>query len=172
MFGIKMPLSHSPELNQRRTIFWQVKHHSNEIMKLLFAMILPFLTFGQIDCSPFHPVKNYEVNKDVIYSIAYVSCWHARGIMVEMGTDNFQMGTIAMGKRHNNSTYIYFVATQRYRNLRLYAGPLYRINNDPTLGIGRCGVDVGVYKNLFGTLSVSQISTSLNYANFGVKLIF
>ena len=141
-------------------------------MKLLFAVILPFFTFGQIDCSPFHPVSNHEVNKDIIYSIAYVSCWHARGIMVEMGTDNFQIGTIAMGEQHDNSTYMYFATTKRYGNLRLYGGPLYRINNNPTLGIGRFGFDFGLYKNLYGTLSVLQMTRSLNYANFGVKIIF
>jgi len=140
-------------------------------MKLILALLFPILLTSQTYCSPYHNIDRYEVNKDIIYSIAYISCFHARGVNVEMGTDKIQVGSILMGKNHHNASYLYLVGNRDYKNLRLYGGLLYRINNNPTLCIGRYGVDIEIYRNVYSTFSVSQINRNLNYANFGLKLI-
>lgn len=140
-------------------------------MRFLFALILPLTLFSQIECSPFFPVNNYQTNEDVLFSVGYVSCIHARGVNYEIGTENVQIGTILMGKNHHNSAYIYTQYTQDFDSFRVYIGPVYRLNNDPVLGIGRIGSDVQIYASLYLTLSLLQINSDLSYLYFGLKLI-
>ena len=126
---------------------------------------------GQFNCSPYHQIKNYEVNKDVIYSIAYISCFHAQGVTIELGTNNVQIGTTIMGANHHNATYLFAHYNEDISRFRFYGGLLARVNNNPTLGLFRVGVDTKIYGALYGTLSLSQITENVNYANFGLKLI-
>jgi len=140
-------------------------------MNVLLAFILPISLLAQIECSPYFPVTNYEVSTDVLYSIAYISCWHARGITAEVGTRSIQLGSTIMGKRHENSAYIFTQYSKDFDLFRVYGGCIYRVNNDPALGIARVGIDAKLYESLYFTLSLSQLSRTLSYSNFGLKLI-
>lgn len=140
-------------------------------MRFLFALILPLTLFSQTECSPFFSVSNYQTNEDVLFSVAYVSCIHARGVNYEIGTNHIQIGTILMGKNHHNSAYMYTQYTQDFDSFRVYIGPVYRLNNDAVLGIVRIGSDVQIYENLYLTLSLLQINSDLSYLYVGLKLI-
>lgn len=140
-------------------------------MRFLFALILPLTLFSQTECSPFFAVNNYQTNEDVVFSVAYISCIHARGMNYEIGTDAVQIGTILMGKNHHNSAYMYTQLTKDFDSFRVYVGPIYRLNNDPVLGIGRIGCDVQMYQSVYLTLSLLQINPDLSYLYFGLKLI-
>ena len=140
-------------------------------MKIVFALILPLTLFSQIECSPFFSVNNYQTNEDVVFAVSYISCIHARGVNYEIGTKDMQIGTILMGKNHHNSAYIYTQYTQDFDSFRVYIGPVYRLNNDPVLGIVRLGSDVQIYESLYLTLSLLQINSDLSYLYVGLKLI-
>jgi hypothetical protein len=140
-------------------------------VRFLFALILPLTLFSQTECSPFFSVNTYQTNDDVLFSIGYISCIHARGVNYEIGTKDMQIGTILMGKNHHNSAYIYTQYTQDFDSFRVYVGPIYRLNNDPVLGIVRLGSDVQIYESVYLTLSLLQMNPDLSYLYFGLKLI-
>ena len=140
-------------------------------MKLIFALFFPLMLSSQIYCSPYHKINRYDVNQDVIFGIGYVSCLHAGALVLEAGTEIVQVGTVIMGKGHHNTAYGFIAVAGSYKKIRGYAGPLYRINNDPALLIGRCGIDIQVYKKLYGSISINQVNLNLNYLLVGLKLI-
>ena len=140
-------------------------------MKALVALLMPFVLIGQPNCSPYHKVRNYEVSNDVMYSIAYISCFHARGVTIEMGTKDVQIGTTIMGHHHKNAAYIFTHYNKDIKAFRFYGGLIARINNDPAMGMFRVGVDAKLYERLYFTTSLSQLNPLLGYANFGFKLI-
>lgn len=140
-------------------------------MKLILALLFPMLLTSQTYCSPYHGIDRYDVNQDVMFGLGYVACLHSGGVVAEAGTKRVQVGTILMGQGHHNTAYGFIAVAGSYKNFRGYVGPLYRINNDPALLIGRCGIDVQVYEQLYGTISVNQINTNLNYLLLGLKLI-
>ena len=77
-----------------------------------------------------------------------------------------------MGKRHHNDVYSYLQYEFAIRESRIYIGPAYRLNNNPSLLIGRMGIDYQIYKPLYTTLSLLQINNKLNYVHIGLKLVF
>lgn len=124
------------------------------------------------ECSPYRPVTNWELSDSKHYALAYVSCFHARGIVAEVGYDPVFVGFLTMGKRHHNDVYSYLQYEFVIRESRIYIGPAYRLNNNPSLLIGRMGIDYKIYKPLYTTLSLLQVNNKLNYVHIGLKLVF
>ncbi len=140
--------------------------------KLIVILILITLTSNAQECNPYFGINNYELDKSKSAGIAYVACVHATGVAAEVGYDNVFVGVLAMGGGHNGATYGY-IHYEYYTDLyRVYAGPAYRLNNDPALMIGRVGIDVKAYKNFYITFSLLQVTTNLNYFHYGVKVIY
>ena len=136
---------------------------------ILLLLISSFL-FSQ-ECNPYFPIKNYELSKVKHAGLGYVSCFHARGIVTEIGYDKMFIGVLTMGKGHHYATYSYLQYEFAIRKSRMYIGPAYRLNNNPSLLVGRVGIDYEIYKPLYATLSLLQINNELNYVHIGLKLI-
>lgn len=141
-----------------------------KIKLILLLLSLSSFLFSQ-ECSPYYPIKSFELSKVKHAGVGYVACLHARGLLAEVGYDNTFIGVLAMGKGHHHSTYSYLQYEFAIRELRIYGGPAYRLNNDPQLLIGRVGADYPIYKPLHATFSLLQINNNLNYIHIGFKLV-
>ena len=137
---------------------------------LLFFFLLSISLSAQ-ECSPYFDIPTYELSSKKSASIGYVACLHAGGVVAEVGYDNVFVGVLAMGGGHNNETYSFIQYDFVYPNVRFYGGPVYRIVQNPSLLIGRFGTDFKLYSRLWGTASILQVNTNLNYFHFGVKLV-
>ena len=139
---------------------------------IILTLILLTSSISAQECSPYHKVKHIKHNAPKSGGIGYVACLHARGVVAEVGYDNMFIGVLAMGKGHHGSTYTFLQYEFAIRELRIYGGPAYKLNNDPGLVVGRVGADVRLYKSLYGSASVLQINKDLNYLHVGFKIIY
>ena len=138
--------------------------------KLLFLFLIPTMLFAQ-ECSPYHKVTNWELNDDVEFTAAWLSCFHASGLAFSMDYNNISGGVHMMGEGHDNSAYAFLsYQYQPIKRIKLSAGPLYRLNNNSGLMLAQYGGDIKLYKSIWFTSRILQINRSLNYFNVGVKL--
>ena len=143
-------------------------------VRLLVALILHIaihnISFGQ-ECSPYKTPKHWELSEAKSGAIGYVACLHARGVVAEVGYDKVFVGILAMGQGHHGATYSFVQYEFAIRELRIYGGPAYRLNNNPSLITGRIGADLKIYKRIWTTASILQINRNLNYLHVGLKLV-
>lgn len=127
--------------------------------------------YGQIECSPYHKVKNYTVDDKGNYGFSYVTCFHAQGVVVDLSYKSIMIGTHMMDKGHMNTVYG-FVSYRYFINKKTIAhiGPLYKINNNSGLLIGQFGLDRKLYGPVYLTSRILQVKTNLNYLNVGLKI--
>lgn len=137
---------------------------------LLLLLLVSNTVIGQ-ECNPFFDIPSYELSKNKSAAIGYVSCFHARGVVAEVGYKNAFVGALTMGENHNQDTYVFFQFEDQFKNISVYGGPIYRINNNPSLLICRAGFDIRLYKRMWGTFSVIQVNPRFQYAHFGLKLV-
>lgn len=137
---------------------------------IIFLLLLTFTTKGQSNCSPYSEPSNYLVNKDVEYSISYVSCIHTQGIMTEVGTKNNKLGNLITGEGHHSDVYMFGSHYINFKNINVSAGLLFRVNNNPSICIGKFGTDYKLYKNIYSTLNLFQVNEDLSYMYFGIKV--
>lgn len=141
-------------------------------MKKLLLSILLLINismFGQ-ECSPYYPVQNWEANDDVDFTVSLVSCFHAAGLAFSMDYNNISGGVHIMGAGHDNSAYTFLsYQYQPIKKIKLFAGPLYRLNNDSSLMLAQYGGDIKLYKSIWLTSRILQININLNYLNVGIK---
>jgi len=139
---------------------------------LLLLSNLNSLYSQSIECNPYnHRVKNYIVEEENNYSISYVSCFHAQGVVVDLSYKDVMIGSHMMGKGHHHTVYGFISYRHRVgKRTLLHVGPLYRINNNSSLLIGQFGIDYKVYGPLHFTSRILQIRQDLNYLNVGMKL--
>tara|TARA_B110000459_G_scaffold84543_1_gene94780 strand:+ start:416 stop:844 length:429 start_codon:yes stop_codon:yes gene_type:complete len=138
--------------------------------KLLFLFLIPTMLFAQ-ECSPYHKVTNWELNDDVEFTAAWLSCFHASGLAFSMDYNNISGGVHMMGEGHDNSAYAFLsYQYQPIKRIKLSAGPLYRLNNNSGLMLAQYGGDIKLYKSIWITSRILQINRSLNYLNVGIKL--
>ena len=136
-------------------------------MALLFSTMM----WAQ-DCSPYHTVNKWEVNDDVDFTAAWVSCFHASGLAFSMDYNNISLGTHLMGEGHMNSAYMFLsYQYQPLDRIKLSAGPLYKLNNNSGLMVAQYGGDIKLYKSIWLTSRILQIRTDLNYLNVGLKIV-
>jgi len=127
--------------------------------------------YSQIDCSPYHKIRNYSIDDKGNYGISYVSCFHAQGVVVDLSYKSIMIGTHMMDKGHNNTVYGFI--SYRYfigRKTIVHMGPLYKINNDSGLLICQYGLDQKLYGPVYLTSRILQVRRDLNYLNVGIKL--
>ena len=141
-------------------------------MKRIIVLFL-FLTSSlkAQECSPFYKIPSYELSNNKSSAIGYVACFHAMGVVGEVGYKNIFVGILAMGENHDQDSYIFLQYEHQLKNISFYGGPAYRLNNKPSLLIGRVGTDIRLYKRIWATFSVIQVNTELNYVHFGLKLV-
>jgi hypothetical protein len=140
------------------------------LIALLFCIGIYQNSFGQ-ECSPYRTPKHWELSKAKSGAIGYVACLHARGVVAEVGYDNVFIGVLAMGKGHHGATYSFLQYEFAIRESRIYGGPVYRLNHDPTLIIGRVGGDLKLFSRVYATASILQINRNLNYLHVGLKIV-
>ena len=138
---------------------------------LIFLMLITLTSKGQ-ECNPYHIIPKYELQSKKSAGLGYVSCFHAQGVVAEVGYDNVFVGILAMGEGHHGATYSFVQYDVQFDRWRVYGGPAYRLNNDPALLIGRAGVDFRIYEYIYGSASVLQVRQNLNYLHIGLKLIY
>jgi len=137
---------------------------------LALLLLLSFSVQGQ-ECSPYHKPTSYTLDSDIVYALGYARCIHAGAVIAQVGYKNYMIGTQLVDKGHHNSAYTFLEYNYPITDyLRIYAGPLYRINNTPSLCVGRFGVDLNLYRGFGVTGSIIQINSNLNYAYLGLKL--
>jgi hypothetical protein len=139
-------------------------------MRVLALILFPILMWSQ-ECSPYHNIPTYKLSNNKSGGIGYVACLHAKGVVAEVGYDKLFVGVLAMGQGHHGATYSFLQYEFAIRELRIYGGPAYRLNHNPSLIIGRVGIDVPIYKRLYTTASILQINKNLNYLHVGLKLV-
>jgi hypothetical protein len=137
---------------------------------IIFLLLLTFTSKAQSECSPYIKPEHYVVNRDIIYSISYVSCIHTQGIMTEVGTKNNRLGNLITGKGHHNDVYMFGSHYINFKNINLSAGLLFRVNNNPSICVGKIGTDYKLYKNIYSTLNLFQVNKDLSYMYFGLKI--
>ena len=135
----------------------------------ILLMLIAWASSAQ-ECNPYHLIPRYEYSDNKSFGLGYVACLHARGVVAEVGYDKVFLGVLAMGEGHKGATYSFLQYDYSVDRLRLYGGPAYRLNNNPSLIIGRFGIDYMIYNNLYGTLSILVIDKDLNYLHYGVKI--
>lgn len=140
-------------------------------MRNIVILLLFSISLWAQECSPYHRVTNWESNDNVEFTSAWVSCFHASGLIFSMDYNNISGGVHLMGEGHNNATYTFLsYQYQPIKRIKLSAGPLYRLNNNSGLMLAQFGGDVKLYKSIWITSRVLQINRSLNYLNVGIKL--
>ena len=138
--------------------------------KLLFLFLIPTMLFAQ-ECSPYHKVTNWELNDDVEFTAAWLSCFHASGLAFSMDYNNISGGVHIMGEGHDNAAYTFLsYQYQPIKRIKLSAGPLYRLNNDSGIMLAQYGADIKLYKYIWLTSRILQINRNLNYLNVGIKI--
>lgn len=135
----------------------------------ILLMLIAWASSAQ-ECNPYHLIPRYEYSDNKSFGLGYVACLHARGVVAEVGYDKVFLGVLAMGEGHKGATYSFLQYDYSVDRLRLYGGPAYRLNNNPSLIIGRFGIDYMIYKNVYGTLSILVIDKDLNYLHYGIKI--
>ena len=135
----------------------------------MLISIISFYANSQ-ECNPIHRIPKYELSSEKTLGVGYVSCFHAKALITEVGYKNFFGGFVIVGKGHHSNAYMFLSYEIEYERLLLYAGPALRINNDPSILIGRFGIDYRLIKSIYATGSVIQVSRNLNYAYIGVKI--
>lgn len=141
-------------------------------MKIIkWILLLSALTLKAQECSPYHSIPKYELSDKKSAAIGYVSCFHARGVVAEAGYNNIFLGILSMGEGHHGAAYSFLQYEFSIRKSRIYGGPVYKLNNNPALLIGRAGIDYPIYKYLYGTFSILQVNPNLNYVHVGLKLV-
>jgi len=90
--------------------------------------------------------------------------------VAEVGYDKMFVGVLAMGKGHYGATYSFLQYEYKVNKLRIYGGPAYRLNHNPSLIIGRFGVDIKISKIFYVTGSILQVNSNLNYFHAGIKV--
>lgn len=139
--------------------------------KLLLLLLLISNTVISQECNPLFNIPSYELSKNKSAAIGYVACFHAMGVVGEVGYKNIFVGILAMGENHDQDSYTFLQYEYQLKNISFYGGPAYRLNNKPSLLIGRVGTDIRLYKRVWATFSAIQVNTELNYAHFGLKLV-
>jgi hypothetical protein len=139
-------------------------------MKLLALILFPIVMWSQ-ECSPYRTIPSYNLSSNKSGAIGYVACLHAKGVVAEVGYKNVFTGILAMGQGHHGATYTFLQYEFAIRESRIYLGPAYRLNHNPSLLIGRAGIDVPIYKRLYTTASILQVNKNLNYLHVGLKLV-
>ena len=141
-------------------------------MKNLLVTMLFLLCFGLKgqDCSPYHKVNNWQGNDDVEFTAAWVACFHTHGMAFSAGWNEWSIGTQLMGPGHKNTAYAYIDYTVTQNRVKLFMGPAVRLNNVPSLLVGRVGADIKITKPIWATTSIIQVSPGLNYMNAGIKI--
>ena len=91
--------------------------------------------------------------------------------MAEVGYKNIFIGFLAMGENHQSEAYTFLQYEYRLKGISFYGGPAYRVNNSPKLLIGRVGIDIKLYKRIWGTASILQLNPQLNYLHSGLKIV-
>lgn len=132
-------------------------------------MLISLTSKGQ-ECNPYHLIPKYELASKKSAGVGYVACLHARGVVAEVGYDNMFIGILAMGEGHHGTTYSFLQYEFAIRKLRIYGGPVYRLNNNPSLCIGRVGIDFEVYRWIYASLSLLQPNKDVNYLHVGLKI--
>lgn len=142
------------------------------LYKILLILLIAIcnITYAQ-ECTPYQTPRNYILDGNKSAAIGYVSCFHAAGVVAEVGYDNVFVGILAMGKGHHGAAYSFLQYEFAIREVRIYGGPVYRLNHDPSLLMGRVGIDARMYKRLWATASVLQVNRNLNYVHIGVKAV-
>jgi len=142
-------------------------------MKYLFILITLVSTYSikAQECSPYFDIPKYELSNKKSGGIGYISCFHARGVVAEAGYDKLFIGLLAMGEGHHGAVYTFLQYEFAIRELRIYGGPAYRLNHNPSILIGRAGVDYQIISYLYGTFSILQVNPQLNYVHVGLKLV-
>lgn len=133
-------------------------------------LILITLKSNAQECNPYHIIPKYEYSGNKSFGLGYVACLHARGVVAEVGYDKVFLGLLSMGKGHHGAAYSFVQYDYKVNRFRLYGGPAYRLNNNPQLIIGRAGIDLKMYSDLYTTLSILVINKDLNYIHFGFKI--
>lgn len=136
---------------------------------LIFLMLITLTSKGQ-ECNPYHTIPKYELQSKKSAGLGYVSCFHARGVVAEVGYDNVFVGILAMGEGHHGATYSFVQYDVQFGRARIYGGPVYRLNNQPALCIGRVGVDFQLYRWVYASLSLLQPNKDVNYLHVGLKI--
>jgi len=143
-------------------------------VKLLLTLILCIgvhnISFGQ-ECNPYKTPKHWELSKAKSGAIGYVACLHAKGVVAEVGYDKMFIGVLAMGEGHHGAAYSFLQYEIPFGRSRLYGGPAYRLNHNPTLIIGRVGGDLKLFSRVYATASILQINRNLNYLHVGLKIV-
>ena len=132
-------------------------------------MLITLTSRGQ-ECSPYHLIPKYDLSSNKSFGIGYVSCFHARGVVAEVGYDNIFLGVLAMGEGHHGATYGFLQYEFAIRKSRIYGGPVYRLNHNPSLCIGRVGIDFEIYRWLYLSASLLQPNKDVNYLHVGLKI--
>ena len=105
--------------------------------KLLLLLLLISNTVTSQECIPFFEIPSYELSKNKSAAIGYVACFHARGVVGEVGYKNVFIGILAMGENHNQDSYTFLQYEYPLKNISFYGGPAYRLNNRPSLLVVR-----------------------------------
>lgn len=135
----------------------------------LILILTPLRTNTQ-ECYPYHLIPKYEYSDKKSFGLGYVACLHAKGIVAEVGYDKMFVGVLAMGKGHHGATYSFLQYEYEVDRLRIYGGPAYRLNHNPSLIIGRFGIDIKISKIFYVTGSILQVNSNLNYFHAGIKV--
>ena len=144
---------------------------ANKMIRILLALLFSISVNGQ-ECSPYHPVNNWETNDDIDFTVSWVSCFHATGLAFSMDYNNISGGVHIMGEGHDNSAYTFLsYQYQPIKKIKLFAGPLYRLNNNSSLMLAQYGGDIKIYKSIWFTSRILQINRNLNYLNVGIKAV-
>jgi hypothetical protein len=128
------------------------------------------LTSNAQECNPYYTIPKYKLASEKSFGIGYVSCFHARGVVAEVGYDNLFVGILAMGQGHHGATYSFLQYEKEIGRARIYGGPAYRLNHNPSLCIGRVGIDFEMYRWLYASLSLLQPNKDVNYLHVGLKI--
>lgn len=139
-----------------------------KISIVLFTLSL--FSYGQ-ECSIYKNTDSWKISKDVLFNISYVSCFHAEGVVTSFEYSDIETGFHIMDKGHHNASYFFsgynFVSKEK---LKLNAGILYRMNNQPSLMLCHWGGNIRLYKSFWFTARVLQVNKNVSYLNVGLKV--
>ena len=135
--------------------------------------------YSQIDCSPYHKIKNYTIEEGVKYKFSIGLCHHYNSGSVELGYKNHYVSLISMTRKIYSSMipmndefyigYTYDYTIGKKGNHHIGSTLAFQIHNhEPVV---RFYIDKRIYKRFFLHGSSIQVSNRINHLIGGFKVV-
>ena len=133
-------------------------------MKLLVALLMPFVLMGQLNCSPYHKVKSVGGDEQIQLTGSFAFCFHYNAATFGMQYNGFFLDAVLM----NRTKRMAMMPGEQYGIIgygkTIHGG--FGITNNG--GVGLIGYKKTMLKNMFVTGRLYQTTQPMRHIAVGL----